>query len=71
MKNQFNAASLAVLSRKELLALLANLQGQFNATLDYAERSIIHSQIRAVDDALSVKSEHSPARSVKSIIPVR
>ncbi|MDE1466913.1 hypothetical protein [Aurantiacibacter sp. D1-12] len=48
----FNTASLAKLSRQELLSLLANLQAQFNAASGEAERGVAHARMEAVKRAL-------------------
>ena len=55
MYGTFNTASLANLSRQELLALLADLQGKFNAASGKAQREAICDQIRAVKQALVLK----------------
>lgn len=55
MYETFNTASLANLSRQELLALLADLQGRFNAASDAAERNAVHDKIAAVKLALQFK----------------
>lgn len=53
MQDVFNTASLAKLSRQELLALLANLQSELSAVTGDAERRTISTKIEAVKCALS------------------
>lgn len=55
MKNQFNFASLTGLSRTELLAMLANLQGQFNAASFDDDRALIRAKITKVSYALTFR----------------
>lgn len=52
MNDIFNTASLARLSRQELLSLLADLQGQFQAGACEAERASASAKIEAVKRAL-------------------
>lgn len=54
MYNAFNTASLSKLSRQELLSLLAELHGKFNASTGDAERDMIHIKIEAVKRALTL-----------------
>lgn len=55
MYETFNTASLAKLSRQELLALLADLLGRFNASSGEADRNAVHHKIEAVKQALQFK----------------
>ncbi|MAM33536.1 MAG: hypothetical protein CMH28_00500 [Micavibrio sp.] len=51
MLDQFNTASLAKLSRAELLALLANYQAKLLAAPDEIERAKLQSQISMIRSA--------------------
>jgi len=53
MQDVFNIASLARLSRQELLALLADLQSELSAVTGDAERHTVSAKIEAVKCALS------------------
>ncbi len=55
MNDTFNTASLAKLSRQELLSLLADLQGRFNAASDAAELNTVCDRIAAVRRVLQLK----------------
>ncbi len=55
MQDQFNLASLAKLSKSELLTLLANLTGQFHAAANEFDRSALQSQIAAVRLSLQLR----------------
>ncbi len=52
MQNQFNAASLARLSKSELLSLRADVTAQFHAAVSQEERAQCQSSIQAIDSAL-------------------
>jgi len=54
MQDQFNVVSLANLSRIELLAILANLQRQFNAASSNTERAPLRTKIAKVSYALAL-----------------
>lgn len=54
MNEIFNTASLAKLSREELLALLADLQCQVATAIDETERSAAQSKVEAVKRALAL-----------------
>lgn len=54
MKNRFNTASLAKLSRQELLALLADLHCQVATAFDETERFAAQSKVEAVKRALAL-----------------
>lgn len=53
MQNQFNAASLAKLSKSELLSLRAGVTAQFHAAASQEERAHFQSSIHAIDNALA------------------
>lgn len=55
MNDTFNTVSLAKLSRQELLSLLADLQGRFNAASGATERSTIYDKIATIKRALHFK----------------
>lgn len=55
MQEHFNTASLANLSRVELLAMLANLQTQFNMAVSDTQRAPIKAKIAQVSYALALK----------------
>lgn len=55
MNDTFNTASLSKLSRQELLSLLADLQGRFNAASCEAERNTIYDKIATIKRALHFK----------------
>ena len=54
MLDQFNTASLAKLSKAELLALLANYQAKLLATSDEMERAKLQSQISMIRSAFKI-----------------
>lgn len=54
MLDHFNTASLAKLSRAELLALLANYQAKLLSTLDEIERAKLQSQISMIRSAFEL-----------------
>lgn len=53
MQNQFNAASLAKLSKSELLSLRAGVTAQFHAAASQEERAQLQSSIQAINNALA------------------
>ncbi|MFZ1743805.1 MAG: hypothetical protein WAT93_13185 [Pontixanthobacter sp.] len=53
MQNQFNAASLANLSKSELLSLRAGVTAQFHAAASQEEQEHLQSSIQAIDNALA------------------
>lgn len=55
MKDQFNVAALANLSKAELMALLANLQSQLNVSTSDAEHASIKARLNKVSYALTLK----------------
>ena len=55
MKNRFNTASLASLSKPELLSLLATYEARMNASPDEMDRSILRYQISEIELALGLK----------------
>ncbi|WP_438728250.1 hypothetical protein ACR9YC_12770 [Parasphingorhabdus sp. DH2-15] len=55
MKDQFNIAALATLSKTELLALLANLQSQLNVSTSDAEHACIKARLNKISHALTLK----------------
>ena len=55
MNDTFNTASLSKLSRQELLSLLADLQGRFNAASGATERKAVCDKIAAVRRVLQLK----------------
>lgn len=56
MQNQFNAASLAKLSKSELLSLRAGVTAQFHGAASEEERTHFQSSIQAIENALA----HTP-----------
>lgn len=54
MKHQFNTASLAKLSKTELIALLANYQAKLASSQSEPEKANIQNKIHAIKLALNL-----------------